>query len=189
MVGVGLSAACGFRVFVPLLVLSIGTHAGHVHPPESLQWLGTTPALIAFGIATVFEVVGFLVPWLDHMLDTLAVPAAIVAGTVLTSGMMSGMTPFFRWTVGLIAGGGAAGMTGIAMATLRGGSTATTGGIANPLFAAAESAMSLLAAVMAIVMPLVAIFLIALFLVTACLVLRQCFKSYRARPARVRPQA
>src|SRR5580698_7145013 len=118
LMGVGLSAACGFRVFVPLLVFSVASHTGHFQPPSSLEWLGSTPALVALGVATVVEVLGYMVPWLDHLLDVLAVPAAIAAGTVLTSGMLGDASPSLRWSLALIAGGGAAGVTGLTTATI-----------------------------------------------------------------------
>jgi hypothetical protein len=181
MMGVGLSAACGFRVFVPLLVFSVGAHSGHFHPPASLQWIGTTPALIAFGVATGVEVLGYMVPGIDHLLDVLAIPTAVAAGTVLTSGMMGEMSPFLRWTVGLVAGGGAAGITSATMAAIRGGSTATTGGIANPLLALAESVMSLVAAVVAVVAPVLAIALVVLFLLSVGRMLRRFRRPDRAK--------
>src|SRR5438874_3598888 len=83
--GIGLAAACGFRVFVPLLVVSIAALSGHLHLLPSFQWLGTYPALLALSVATALEIGGYYIPWLDHLLDTIATPAAVIAGTLLSA--------------------------------------------------------------------------------------------------------
>src|SRR6185295_11734534 len=109
LIGLGLSAACGFRVFVPLLVASLAARSGHLHLWQGLDWIGSTPALIAFAVATGLEIAGYYIPWVDHLLDAVATPTAIVSGVVLTaSALAPGMDPFLRWTVALIAGGGTA---------------------------------------------------------------------------------
>src|SRR6185503_2730808 len=89
--GIGLSAACGFRVFVPLLFMSVASLSGHLTLAPGFAWIGTYPALISFAVATGLEVGGYYIPWLDHLLDTLASPAAVVAGTVATAAMVSNM--------------------------------------------------------------------------------------------------
>src|SRR6187549_3877576 len=88
-VGLGLSAACGFRVFVPLLITSIAAHSGHLQLASSFAWIGSPAALTAFSLATALEIGGYYVPWLDHFLDTVASPAAVVAGTVITASMVT----------------------------------------------------------------------------------------------------
>src|SRR6266404_6194452 len=108
--GIGLSAACGFRVFVPLLVMSIAALSGHLTLAHGFEWIESYPALVAFSVATCLEVAGYYIPWVDHLLDTIATPAAIVAGTIITASMVTDMSPFLRWTLAAIAGGGAAGV-------------------------------------------------------------------------------
>src|ERR1051325_11169062 len=80
--GIGLSAACGFRIFVPLLVMSIAAMSGHLALSPGFQWIATYPALLTFAVATAVEIAGYYIPWVDHALDTLATPASIVAGTM-----------------------------------------------------------------------------------------------------------
>src|SRR5258705_403728 len=143
--GIGLAAACGFRVFVPLLVMSIASLSGHLTLAPSFQWIGSYPALIAFSVATALEIAAYYVPWLDHLLDTIATPAAIVAGTVVTASMISGMSPFLQWTLAAIAGGGAAGLVQGATVLTRAASTATTGGLGNPLVATEAARVSTVA--------------------------------------------
>src|SRR5207253_9521274 len=110
LVGIGLSAACGFRVFVPLLLVSIASHAGHLHLSHGFEWMGSDAALIAFATATVLEVAGYYVPWVDNLLDTISSPAAVIAGTVVAASVAADMSPFLKWTLAAIAGGGIAGI-------------------------------------------------------------------------------
>src|SRR3954469_2591615 len=153
-IGLGLSAACGFRVFVPLLVMSVAANSGHLHLAPSFGWIGSPAALIALAVATVLEVGAYYIPWLDHFLDALATPAAIVAGCIVTASMVSGMSPFLKWTLAIIAGGGAAGAVQATTVLARGLSFAGTGGLGNPLIATVELGGSLLTSVAAVLAPL-----------------------------------
>src|SRR2546422_4079009 len=100
--GIGLSAACGFRVFVPLLVMSIAALSGHLTLAHGFEWIGTYSALIAFAVATCLEIGGYYIPWLDNLLDTIASPAAIIAGTLITASLITGVSPFLKWTLAII---------------------------------------------------------------------------------------
>src|SRR5687767_3523804 len=108
-VGLGLSAACGFRIFVPLLVTSIAAHSGHLNLAPSFDWLGSPAALTAFSVATALEVGAYYIPWLDNFLDTVATPTAVVAGTMMTASMITDVSPFLKWSLSVVAGGGIAG--------------------------------------------------------------------------------
>jgi hypothetical protein len=163
-VGVGLSATCGFRVFVPLLGLSIAHRAGLVPLAQGFEWIGSWPAIIAFGTATVIEIVAYYIPWLDNLLDTIAVPVAVVAGTIITASVLVGLPPFLRWSLGIIAGGGLAGIVQGSSVLLRGVSTTTTGGAGNPLVSTGELVASIVGTVISIVLPVVAIVLVGLML-------------------------
>src|SRR5215475_13958065 len=104
-IGIGLSAACGFRVFVPLLAMSIAALSGHLTLAQGFAWIGSYPTLIAFSVATCLEIAGYYIPWVDHLLDTIATPAAIIAGTIVTASMVTDVSPFLKWTLAVIAGG------------------------------------------------------------------------------------
>lgn len=164
--GVGLAAACGFRVFVPLFITSLAA-GGHVDLLSEMdveamlgdqQWLGNPAVTLALGIATALEIGSYYIPWLDNLLDTVATPAAVVAGTFITAAML----PEFigdgsvKWIAATIAGGGTAGLVQGAAVITRGTSTATTGGIGNPVISTAELGGSVLTAGLAILMPIVA---------------------------------
>ena len=164
-IGLALAAACGLRVFAPLFLLGLAAHFGRLHLAPGFDWAGTTPALVALGTATVVEIAAYYVPWLDHALDVISAPAALVAGVVATVAVLGDMPPWLRWSTGLIAGGGLAGLTKGAAALLRVKSTATTGGLANPVVATGESAGAVGLSLLAFLVPLLALILVVTVLV------------------------
>jgi len=183
LIGIGLSAACGFRVFVPLLVVSIASNAGHLTLSPGFDWMGSDAALIAFAVATVLEVGAYYVPWIDNLLDTIATPVAVVAGTIVTASVISDIGPFMKWTLAVIAGGGAAGLVQGTTVLARGASTAGTGGLTNPVVATAELGGSIVTSLAAVFMPVVAVILVAVLLV----VIGLRVSRKRARPAVASP--
>ena len=156
LMGIGLSAASGFRIFIPFLVLSIASYTGNISLADSFSWIGTLPALVTFGAATLIEIAGFYIPWIDNLLDTIASPAAVVAGIILTASVVTGMSPLLTWSLAIIAGGGIAGtiqaLTGLTRAT----SSLTTGGLGNPAVSTVESGSSLTLSAIALFIPLIA---------------------------------
>ena len=115
LIGLGLAAACGFRIFVPLLVMSLASNrifidrmrdVGVLTLGDSFSWISSTPALIAFSAATILEIAGYYIPWVDNLLDTVATPTAVVAGILVTASAMGDTSPFLKWTLAVIAGGG-----------------------------------------------------------------------------------
>lgn len=187
MMGVGLSAACGFRVFVPLLVASIGHQTGNVELGADFEWIGSWPALITFGTASVLEVGSYYVPWIDNALDAVAGPAAVVAGTVMTAAFIPEMSPMLEWTLALLVGGGSAGVVQAGTTIARGASTATTGGVGNPVVSTAELGGSVLTAVLAIVLPIIAAILIAVIFFFAFRTIFRFFSKKKAHPPEAPP--
>jgi hypothetical protein len=170
-IGVGLAAACGFRVFVPLLLIGIAAKTEYLTLAEGMEWMATAPAILCFFIATVLEIAAYYIPWLDNLLDTIASPAAVVAGAVATASVVQDMSPFLRWTVALIAGGGIAAVVQSGTVGLRSGSTAATGGITNFLVSTLELLMSVVVSILSIVAPVITALVIALIVVAAARVL------------------
>lgn len=158
-VGLGLAAAAGFRVFVPLLVVSVAHRLGLPLSPD-FAWLGSTPALVVFTVATLAEVTAYYVPFVDNFLDALTSPLAVVAGTVLTAAMLTNVDPVFKWTLAIIAGGGMAGMVQAKTVVTRGLSSAATAGFANPIVSTVELGGALTASIVSVLMPLVALVLV-----------------------------
>jgi hypothetical protein len=186
LVGTGLAAACGFRVFVPLLVMSLAARAGHLQLGGGFGWIASGPALIAFAAATALELAGYFIPYVDHVLDVLAAPAAAVAGTLVTASSVIGMSPFLKWSLAIIAGGGIAALVHAATGATRAASTATTGGLANPVVAVAEAGGSTLLSILAIAAPLAAFAVLAVLFLIGWRVYRFYRSAKRARRARTR---
>lgn len=155
-VGLGLSAAAGFRVFVPLLVVSLASRIGALDLSPEFAWVSSTPAVIAFAVATIAELGAYYLPFVDNFLDAITSPLAVVAGTVLTAAVVTDIDPFFKWTMAIIAGGGMAGMVQAKTVVARGVSSMTTAGMANPVLSTVEFGGSLVASVVTIMMPFVA---------------------------------
>ena len=153
-IGIGLSAACGFRVFVPLLVMSVASLMGWFEPMKGFEWLAMPSVCIALAIATFFEIGAYYIPWVDNLLDTIATPAALIAGTLTTMAASTGeMSQFASWAAAIIVGGGTATAVQMSTVAVRGVSTATTGGIANPLVSTGEWISALVVSILAFVMP------------------------------------
>lgn len=178
--GLGLAACSGFRVFVPLLAASIAYHTGYLTPAAGFAWLSTWPALLTLATATAAEIVGYYVPFFDHLLDTLTTPASFVAGTILMTSALPHLDPTLRWTLGVLVGGGTAGLVQTGTALLRGAATATTGGLANPLLATVENSAAVGGVALTLLLPLLAAGLVVVLVV---------FMLSRLRRWRVRQRA
>jgi hypothetical protein len=181
--GVGLAAACGLRVFAPLLVLGLAARFGHLPLAHGFEWAASTPALVALGLATVLEITAYYVPWLDHALDTIATPVALMAGAVAMVAVLGDLPPWLRWSVGLVAGGGLAGLTQGASVLLRLKSLAMTGGIANPAVSTGEWVGAFVLAILAVMLPLLALVLVVLGVFAVFGAAKRLAFGHRARTA------
>ncbi len=164
LIGIGLAASVGFRVFVPLFVLSIATHYQVIPLNENWEWVGSSTAIIILGIATIVEIVAYLVPWLDNLLDSIAIPLAAVAGTAVMVATVSDLSPAITWALAIIAGGGTATAIQTSTSTARLTSSATTAGLANPIVSTVETGTSILVSILAILYPIIAVIITILIL-------------------------
>lgn len=155
-IGFGLAAACGFRVFVPMLVTSIAAKTGHLELSESFMWMQSDTAIASFAVATALEVLAYHIPWLDNLLDGVTTPCAVVAGSIVMAGHIPEMDAWLTWSLAIISGGATAGAVQSATVVARGLSTASTGGIANPLIATGEAAASTGVSLLSLLLPFVA---------------------------------
>lgn len=167
-IGIGLSAACGFRVFVPLFIMSIASLTGWFEPMQGFEWLAMPSVCIGLAVATLCEVGAYYIPWVDNALDTIATPAAMVAGTLTTMAVSTGeMSQFAGWAAAIIVGGGTA--TAVQMSTMaaRGVSTATTGGLGNFVVATGELISAVVLSIMAMVVPVFVAIAVLIMIVLA----------------------
>jgi hypothetical protein len=175
--GVGLAAAVGFRVFLPMLVLSVAAFTGHLTLSSGFAWLGTPAAIVMLGVAALLEILAYYIPGVDNLLDAIAAPAALVAGTVVAAAVMTDLPPLVKWTTAVIAGGGAAGLTEGLTSLLRAKSTVMTGGLGNHVLATGEWGGALLVSLLALAFPLIAVALVAVFCWFAIRLLRRLFRK------------
>lgn len=152
--GIGLAAATGLRLFLPMLVVSVAAYSGHLPLSESFAWLGTAPALVLLGVAAIAEILAYYIPGVDNLLDTLATPAAFVAGTIISAAVITDLPPMVKWAAAIIAGGGIAGVTQSVTTLVRAKSTLMTGTLGNPVVATAEFGGSLIVSLLALAAPL-----------------------------------
>jgi hypothetical protein len=177
--GIGLAAATGFRVFLPLLITGLAMRLGYVPQGESFAWAATTPALIMFSVAALAEISAYYLPGIDNLLDMVATPAATLAGIGVAAAMMTDLPPMLKWTLAIIAGGGAATLTQSATAVLRGHSTALTAGLGNHLVATGELLGAIVVSLLAVFAPYVALLLALVF----CWVAWKSWRAFRRRRA------
>ncbi len=156
-VGISLAAAVGFRIFAPMLLVGIAAKTGHIHLAGGFEWLGSNLAIVMLGIAALVEISAYFFPFLDHLLDTISAPVAVGAGTLLMASTLVEMEPWLRWAIAMVAGGGTTGLIHAATSALRLGSTASTGGLANPVFATMELGGATALTLLAILVPLAAL--------------------------------
>ena len=177
--GVGLAAAVGFRVFLPLLVTSIAAFSGHLHLDANFAWLGSLPAMTMLGVAAIIEVLAYYVPAVDNLLDAITTPLALVAGTVVSAAVITDLPPLIKWSTAIIAGGGVAAITQGVTTLVRAKSTAFTAGMGNPVVSTVEAIAEVVIALLALLAPLVAIALVAVFCWFAVRWVRRLLRSGR----------
>jgi Domain of unknown function (DUF4126) len=178
--GVGLAAAAGFRVFLPMLATGLAVKAGFLPITEGFNWIATTPALLMLAEAALAEIIGYYIPVFDNLLDGLATPTAIGAGVAMSYAVMGDMPPMLKWTLAIIAGGGAAAATQGATTVLRGASTVTTAGLGNHAVATGELLGAVVMSVLPIIFPYVALLAALVFIYVAW---RIVMRMRRARTA------
>jgi len=163
--GLGLAAACGFRVFIPPLMMGVASRVDLYELEGSFIWVGENWAIAVFAVATLLEIGGYYIPWIDNLLDTIATPAAVIGGIFVTSASLEGdVDPSIQWILAAVAGGSTAGVIQLGTVATRVVSTGTTGGLANPIISTLEAVASLICILLsfflAIIIPFVLLFLI-----------------------------
>ncbi|WP_204345482.1 DUF4126 domain-containing protein [Psychroserpens algicola] len=165
--GIGLSASVGFRVFVPLFALSLAAYFNLWELNDSWQWIGSLTAVITLGVATLVEIFAYYIPYIDNLLDSIAIPLATIAGTAVMVSTVADLSPAITWALAIIAGGGTAAAIAGSSGATRLASTTSTGGIANPVVSTIETGTSVIMSIMSLFIPVLAFIfvLIILFLI------------------------
>jgi hypothetical protein len=173
-IGIGLAAASGFRVFLPMFAVSLASYLGWIPMNDNFEWLSGLPTLITTGIATVIEILAYYIPVVDNFLDTISIPLATIAGSILFASQFMELGTFPQWALALIAGGGTAATISAGFAGTRAASTATTAGIGNNVVATTETAGAGLMSILSIFLPVLA-FILATVLLILVLFLEENF--------------
>ena len=167
LLGIALAASCGFRAFVPLLVANIAALTGLTHFSHGFEWMGSWVSFAIFLTATVFEIAAYYIPWLDHVLDFISKPLAIIAGTLLSASFLGDIDPTVRWVLGIIVGGGTASIVAFGTMAVRATSTATTGGFGNFIVSTIENITSFIMSILSLIIPfimgIITLFLLVFF--------------------------
>jgi hypothetical protein len=181
LLGIGLSACCGFRVFIPLLIASIASKIGWISLAENFDWMTSWSAISGFGFASLVEVLGYYIPFVDNALDTIAGPVAIVAGTLVSASTMVHLDPTMQWILGIMVGGGTAGIIHAGTSLLRLGSSSATAGFGNAIVATGEAGASIFGSIGVILMPiLIGIAALLLVVFVAYLLLKRVFRTKKS---------
>ncbi|MEM9005233.1 MAG: DUF4126 domain-containing protein [Cyanobacteria bacterium P01_F01_bin.86] len=180
--GLGLSAACGFRVFIPPLAMSVAAMNGVLDLSPDWQWVGSPLAVIILGAATLIEILAYLIPWVSNALDSVELIAAPIAGMLVTASslaMAGDMNPVVLWVIAAIVGGGTAELVEGTSAMGRLAVAGATGGAGGPVVGIIEMLTSAVLSLLAILAPVFA-------LIVVCGLVIYCWRRARRIFARRR---
>lgn len=180
-IGIGLAAATGFRVFLPMFAVSLASYFQWIPIHENFEWLSGLPALITTGVATLAEILAYYIPVIDHLLDTVSIPMATIAGSILFASQFADMGILPQWGLALIAGGGTAATISSGFAGIRAASTATTGGLGNSVVGTTETAGAGIMSVLAMIIPVVAAILAVVTVIVIVILGRKAFRKLKKR--------
>jgi len=165
LLGLGLASATGLRTFLPLLMLALAAkfELFGLRLIDQMDWLASWPAVAALATAAVAEFAGDKVPAIDHALNAVGYVTRPVAGAVAAGSVFWAVDPTAAAIAGVIVGAPAALAFNAAQTGVRVGSTATTGGLGNPLVSLIEDVLTVVTVVIAFLAPiLIPLALIAL---------------------------
>ena len=167
LLGLGLASATGLRTFLPLLMLAVAAkfELFGVRLIDQMDWLGSWPAIAALGVAAVAEFAGDKVPAIDHGLNLVGYVSRPVAGAIAAGSVFWNVDPVLAATAGIIVGAPAALAFNAAQTGVRVGSTATTGGLGNPVVSFIEDVLSFVTVLIAFVLPVLIPVLLIVFTV------------------------
>lgn len=157
LLGLGLASATGLRTFLPLLMLALAARFEMfgVRLIDQMDWLVSWPAIAALGVATTAEFLGDKVPAVDHGLNVVGYVTRPVAGAIAAGSVFWAVDPAVAAVAGIIVGAPAALAFNAAQTGVRVGSTATTGGLGNPVVSLIEDVLAFFTVILAFLAPIV----------------------------------
>lgn len=157
LLGLGLASATGLRTFLPLLMLAVAAkfELFGIRLLDQMDWLASWPAISALAIAAVAEFAGDKIPAVDHALNAVGYITRPLAGAVAAGSVFWGVDPTAAAVAGLIVGAPAALAFNAAQTGARVTSTATTGGLGNPVVSLIEDVLAFVTVILAFLAPIV----------------------------------
>jgi len=174
-----LSACAGIRAFIPPLAISILAATGHLTLAPQFTWMGNWEVVAIFAVATVLELIADKYPGVDNVLDGAGLLIKPVMGALLASSIITGIDPVLALCIGIIVGGGSAGLVHAGKAKLRLLSTGFTGGAGNPILSFLEDVLAIVWTSVGIWLPVLAAILVAIGL---ALLIRKLSSHFKAKP-------
>lgn len=149
LLGLALATATGFRIFLPMFLLSFTSHIGWVTLPQKLSWLEGETALFVLGVAMLIELVSYFIPGVDNIMDIIDTPIAVIVGFLVVFSVIE-VNSMMEWILAVVIGGIVPAVIKACKATIRGGVTLLMGGLGNGLFSIVEALASILIVVISV---------------------------------------
>jgi len=177
--GIALSACCGFRVSIPMLIAGLSARFNMFQFSDSFTWLASTPALLSLGTASVLEIAAYYIPFIDNLLDSIAAPLSMLAGTLVATSLLPIDHEWLKWIVGIIAGGGGAGLIASGAGLLRLFSSKATLGTGNAVVATTENVSAIGGSILSLLIP---VFTAIIFIIIFIYLMKKIIKNFRTSP-------
>lgn len=177
LVGIGLAASVGLRIFIPILIVSIFAYTGNLNLSTYFTWLGYLPVLVFLVIISILEILAYYIAWLDNYLDAIEHPLSIIAGILITGAVITDFNPYLKWLMALLIGGGVAGTINAATSMIRLKTSAETGGSKNFIVSTVEAVIAVILSVLSILEPFIAGLITAIAIIYFTFIIKKKFLS------------
>lgn len=172
----GLSGSAGLNAYIPLLLVALAARFPLNNPLIKLQppfdLMGNWWIIGLLIILLVVEIVADKVPAVDTVNDGIQTFVRPAAGALLFAGSANVITdihPLLALIAGLLVAGG----VHATKTAVRPAVTVTTAGIGNPVVSMLEDITAFVISLLAIIVPIIAAFLMAGFLIFVFLIVRR----------------
>jgi len=185
LTGLGLALPAGLNAYIPLLAIAIADrYFGLIHLNSPYDVIASPGGIALIVVLLMVELLADKIPVIDHvndLINTVIRPAAGATLMMASTDAVSYINPVVAMFLGLIV----AGSVHTVKAGIRPVVTASTGGVGNPIVSAGEDGLAIGISVIALVAPLLILFVLA---AQAALIFYLLRERRRHRLARQRSQ-
>lgn len=171
----GLSGSAGLNAYIPLLLVALAARFPVADPLVKLQApydiLGSWWAIGLIAVLLVIEIVADKIPAVDTVNDGIQTFIRPAAGAILFAGSADVITeihPILALGAGLLVAGGVHATKTAARPVV----TVSTAGVGNPIVSTLEDIVAFVVSLLAIVLPIIAAFLLLALLIGVIMVVR-----------------